>query len=135
VVPSFIQQALAGEPLTVFGDGSQTRSFCYVTDLVEGIYRLLKSDVTTPVNIGNPREMTVLQFAEKILELTESKSKITHRDLPVDDPKIRQPDITKAQRELGWEPSVDLDTGLSETIRYFKGEASSVPGARPVGAP
>ncbi|MBZ0112656.1 MAG: SDR family oxidoreductase [Thermoanaerobaculia bacterium] len=135
VVPSFIQQALAGEPLTVFGDGSQTRSFCYVADLVEGIFRLLKSDVTTPVNIGNPREMTVLQFAEKILELTESESVIAYRDLPVDDPKIRQPDITKARRELGWEPSVDLDAGLSETIRYFKGEPTSIPGAHPVGAP
>ena len=129
VVPSFIQQALDGESLTVFGDGSQTRSFCFVKDLVEGIYRLLQSSVNTPVNIGNPREMTVLQFAEKILELTGSSSEITFRELPIDDPKIRQPDITKARRELGWEPSVELDHGLAETIRYFRNQRT------PVGAP
>ncbi len=127
VVPSFIQQALAGEPLTVFGDGSQTRSFCYVSDLVDGIYRLLCSSVTTPVNIGNPREMTVLEFAQKILELTGSSSEISHRELPVDDPKIRQPDITKARRELGWEPTVELDHGLRETIHYFRHQRDAVP--------
>jgi dTDP-glucose 4,6-dehydratase len=121
VVPAFIGQALAGRPLTVFGDGSQTRSFCYVADLIAGIYKLALSGETAPVNIGNPREMTVLQFAELIIKLTGSASSIEHRALPVDDPKIRQPDISKAKTVLGWEPRVELETGLRETIEYFRG--------------
>lgn len=120
VVPAFIDQALRGEPLTVFGQGEQTRSFCYVLDLVEGIYRLLCSDEVEPVNIGNPREMSVIEFAEKVLELTGSESAITHKPLPVDDPKIRQPDITRAQEILGWNPRVELDEGLTHTIAYFE---------------
>jgi dTDP-glucose 4,6-dehydratase len=120
VVPNFIMQALTGKPLTVYGDGKQTRSFCYVSDLVDGIYRLLVSDVNDPVNIGNPAEMTVLDFARKIVELTGSKSDIVFEKLPVDDPKVRQPDITRAKQLLGWEPRVSLDEGLSRTIEYFK---------------
>lgn len=120
VVPAFIDQALRGEPLTVFGEGHQTRSFCYVEDLVDGIYRLLNSEEVEPVNIGNPSEMSVLEFAQKILELTGSASEITHKPLPVDDPKIRQPDITKAKSILGWSPRVPLDEGLESTIAYFK---------------
>ena len=128
VVPAFIQQALLGEPLTVFGDGSQTRSFCYVSDLVEGIWRLLESDLHEPCNIGNPTEMTVLQFAERIRAATLSKSEIVFRPLPVDDPKTRQPDIALARRRLGWEPVVSLEDGLAHTIDYFRAElrASSV---------
>ncbi|RMH20119.1 MAG: NAD-dependent epimerase/dehydratase family protein, partial [Acidobacteria bacterium] len=120
VVPAFMQQALQGAPLTVFGDGQQTRSFCYVDDLIEGIYRLLTSDYEQPVNIGNPHEMTILEFARRILKLTGSTSEIVHRPLPVDDPKTRQPDITVARRELGWEPRVDLDQGLARTLDYFR---------------
>ena len=120
VVPAFISQALRNEPLTVFGDGSQTRSFCYVSDLVEGIYRLLMSDETMPVNIGNPTEMTVLQFAEEIKRLTGTKAPIEFRPLPVDDPKIRRPDITRAKTLLGWEPKVPLEVGLERTIGYFR---------------
>ncbi|PIN86339.1 NAD-dependent dehydratase [Candidatus Woesearchaeota archaeon CG10_big_fil_rev_8_21_14_0_10_44_13] len=120
VVPAFITQALAGKPLTVFGDGSQTRSFCYVTDLVDGIYRLALSKINDPVNIGNPNEMKVIDFAEKIVSITGSRSRITFKPLPVDDPKIRQPDITKARKELGWEPKIGLDEGLGKTIEYFK---------------
>ncbi len=120
VVPAFIDQALKGEPLTVFGDGSQTRSFCYVSDLVDGIYRLLLSDEVEPTNIGNPREMSVLEFAEKILAITGSASEIVYKDLPVDDPKIRQPDITKASEVLGWGPQVELEDGLAATIDYFR---------------
>jgi len=120
VVPSLICQALKGEPLTVFGDGSQTRSFCYVSDLIEGIYRLAMSDINDPVNIGNPREMTVMDFAEEILRLTGSKSTIVHKPLPVDDPKVRQPDITKAKKDLHWEPKVGLEEGLRETIEHFR---------------
>lgn len=120
VVSTFISQALKGEPLSIFGDGSQTRSFCYVSDEVEGIIRLLESDIPTPVNIGNPNEMTVKQLAEKILELTGSSSKIDYKELPEDDPKVRQPDITKAKKELGWEPKVSLQEGLEKTIAYFK---------------
>jgi dTDP-glucose 4,6-dehydratase len=120
VVPTFIRQALKGEALTVFGDGSQTRSFCYVSDLVEGIYTLAMTDYHEPVNIGNPAEMTVLQFAEEIIRLTGSKSKIDFRPLPVDDPRVRQPDITKAKDFLGWEPKVDLTEGLRQTVEYFK---------------
>jgi len=120
VVPTFIDQALRGKDITVFGDGSQTRSFCYVTDLVEGIFRLLMSDHELPTNIGNPAEMTILQFAEKIVEMTGSKSKIVFKDLPVDDPKQRKPDITKAKKILDWEPKVGLEEGLKLTIGYFK---------------
>ncbi|HUO84400.1 MAG TPA: NAD-dependent epimerase/dehydratase family protein, partial [Thermoanaerobaculia bacterium] len=119
VVPAFIAQALRGEPLTVFGDGSQTRSFCYVADLVEGIYRLLMSDEVEPVNIGNPAEMTILQFAEVIRRLTGSSSPIEFLPLPKDDPKIRRPDITRARRLLDWEPRVPLEDGLARTIDYF----------------
>jgi dTDP-glucose 4,6-dehydratase len=120
VVPNFIAQALAGKPLTVFGDGSQTRSFCYYTDLIDGIYRLLTSDVDTPVNIGNPSEYSILEFARKILEITGSRSEIVFEELPVDDPKVRQPDISKARKLLGWEPRVPLDEGLRRTIDYFR---------------
>jgi dTDP-glucose 4,6-dehydratase len=120
VVPNFIAQALRGEPMTVYGDGSQTRSFCYVSDLVEGIVRLLRSDYSGPVNCGNPAEVTILQFAERIKKLTGSKSEIVFRPLPVDDPKQRQPDITRARTLLGWEPSVGLEDGLRHTIDYFR---------------
>jgi dTDP-glucose 4,6-dehydratase len=120
VVPNFIPQALKGEDLTVYGDGSQTRSFCYVTDLVEGIYRLLHSDHDGPVNIGNPREMSVLEFARLIIALTGSRSQIAFQPLPVDDPKVRQPDIGLARRLLNWEPQVLLEEGLKQTIAYFQ---------------
>ncbi len=119
-IPAFISQALAGNPITVFGDGSQTRSFCYIDDLVEGIILLMKSKENEPVNLGNPVEMTVLELAKKIIELTDSGSKIVFKPLPVDDPKVRQPDITKAGRILKWEPKVSLDDGLEKTIAYFK---------------
>ena len=121
VVPAFITQALSGQPLTIFGDGRQTRSFCYVSDLIEGVYRLLLSEMNEPINIGNPAEMTISQFAESVLELTGSKSKIVHQDLPTDDPKVRQPDITLAKEALGWEPRVSLEEGLSKTVEYFRG--------------
>ena len=121
VVPSFIGSALRNKPLAVFGDGSQTRSFCYCADLIEGIYRLMMSDEVLPVNIGNPREMTVLEFAREIIRLTGSKSKIVFKPLPKDDPKQRKPDIGKARRLLKWEPKVDLESGLQETISYFRG--------------
>jgi len=121
VLPAFVSQALRGEDLTVFGDGSQTRSFCYVSDLVEGIYRLLLSDYHLPVNIGNPAEITIKQFAEEVLRhLPESKSKIAYKPLPQDDPKQRRPIITKAQEILGWEPKVGREDGLRDTIEYFK---------------
>ena len=120
VVPAFITQALAGKPLTIFGDGKQTRSFCYVSDLIEGIYRLLLSDLNEPCNLGNPGEMTILQFAEAVQRLTGAKSKITHEPLPTDDPKVRQPDISLAKERLGWEPTVSLDDGLRETIKFFQ---------------
>lgn len=119
-LPTFMSQALRGENITVYGDGSQTRSFCYVDDLVEGIYRLLLSDYPRPVNIGNPSEITLLQFAEEVLTLTGSKSKIVYEPLPQDDPKQRQPNITKAQNILGWEPKVDRHEGLKRTLEYFK---------------
>jgi dTDP-glucose 4,6-dehydratase len=121
VVPALICQALAGEPMTVFGDGSQTRSFCYVSDLIEGIYRLLLSTESEPVNIGNPGELSVLDFARTIQKLTGTASPITFRPLPVDDPRVRQPDIGKARRVLGWEPRVGLEEGLTRTIGYFRG--------------
>ena len=120
VVPAFMDQALRGEPLTIFGDGSQTRSFCYVSDLVDGLYRLMQSDERYPVNLGNPQEMTILEFAERIRGLTGSKSRIIHEPLPQDDPKQRKPDISKARRILGWEPRVQLDDGLRQTIQYFR---------------
>ncbi|HEX3526274.1 MAG TPA: UDP-glucuronic acid decarboxylase family protein [Thermoanaerobaculia bacterium] len=120
VVPAFIQQALTGEPMTVFGEGQQTRSFCYVSDLVEGIYRLLQSDLTEPCNIGNPHEMTILEFAETIRDAVGSKSEILFKPLPVDDPRTRQPDITRARLRLGWEPKVTLAEGLESTIAYFR---------------
>jgi dTDP-glucose 4,6-dehydratase len=119
VVPAFICQANEGKPLTVFGDGSQTRSFCFVADLIEGIWRLLNSDYVEPMNIGNPAEMTVLQFAEEILRLTASSSEIAFEPLPVDDPKVRQPDISLAREVLDWEPRVSLEDGLRETIEFF----------------
>jgi dTDP-glucose 4,6-dehydratase len=119
-LPAFIGQALRGEDLTVFGDGSQTRSFCYVDDLVEGIYRLLLSDYHLPVNIGNPSEITLKQFAEEVIALTGTKQKIVYKPLPVDDPKQRRPDITKAQQILGWEPKVERKEGLKATYEYFK---------------
>jgi dTDP-glucose 4,6-dehydratase len=120
VLPAFIGQALRGEDLTIFGDGSQTRSFCYVDDLVEGIYRLLFSDYALPVNIGNPSEITIKDFAEEIVKLTETKQKIVYHPLPKDDPKQRQPDITKAREILGWEPKVSRADGLRITYNYFK---------------
>lgn len=119
-LPAFIGQALRGEDLTVFGDGSQTRSFCYVDDLVDGIYKLLMSDYVYPVNIGNPIEISLLEFAEEILKLTGASTKIVFQPLPVDDPKQRKPDITKAKQLLGWEPKVDRATGLQLTYDYFK---------------
>jgi len=120
VVPAFMDQALRGEPLTIFGDGSQTRSFCYVSDLVDGLYRLMRSDERYPVNLGNPEEMTILEFAERIRVLTGSKSRIIHEQLPQDDPKQRKPDISKARRILAWEPRVPLDEGLRQTVQYFR---------------
>ena len=120
VVPAFVCQALKGEDLTVFGDGNQTRSFCYVSDLIDGIYRLLMSDEVNPVNIGNPAEMSVLEFAKEILKITGSKSKIIFKPLPQDDPKVRQPDITKIKQVLHWKPKVSLEEGLKKTILYFK---------------
>jgi dTDP-glucose 4,6-dehydratase len=122
-LPTFMMQSLRGEDLTVFGDGTQTRSFCYVGDLVEGIYKLLYSEEHDPVNLGNPDEMTVLEFARKVIEVTRSGSSIVFRDLPVDDPRIRQPDISKAKRILGWEPRVRLEEGLKRVLTYFEGRA------------
>jgi dTDP-glucose 4,6-dehydratase len=119
-LPAFIGQALRGEDLTVFGDGSQTRSFCYVDDLVEGIYRLLLSDYHLPVNIGNPSEITLKQFADEVISLTGSKQKIVHKPLPVDDPRQRRPDISRAKEILGWEPRVERREGLRITYDYFK---------------
>ena len=120
VVPNFIGQALRGEDLTVYGDGSQTRSFCYVSDEVEGIYRLMMSDYSDPVNIGNPEEHTILEFAKQIIEITGADSKIVFEKLPVDDPKQRRPDITKARKILDWGAEVSLEQGIKETIKYFK---------------
>ncbi|MFC1502228.1 UDP-glucuronic acid decarboxylase family protein [bacterium] len=119
-IPTFVPQALRDEPITVFGDGSQTRSFCYVSDLIEGIYRLLVSDITDPVNIGNPDERTILELTESILNLSESRSTITFHPLPVNDPKVRQPDISQAKQLLQWKPAVDLDEGLEITIDWFR---------------
>ncbi len=119
-LPAFVGQALRGEDLTVFGDGSQTRSFCFVSDLVSGIYKLLMSNEVEPVNIGNPAEITIKQFAKEVLKITGSKSKIVYKELPVDDPKVRQPDISKANKILGWEPKIDRSKGLKITIDFFK---------------
>lgn len=120
VVPSFIGSILRNKPLTVFGNGTQTRSFCYVSDLVDGIYKLMQSDYHEPVNIGNPNEYTILEFAKKILEVSGSKNKIIFQPLPIDDPKVRQPDISRAKKILGWEPKVGLEEGLAKTIDWFK---------------
>ncbi|NUM74493.1 SDR family oxidoreductase [candidate division KSB1 bacterium] len=119
-IPAFVPQALRNEPITVFGDGSQTRSFCYVDDLIEGIYRLLMSDYHEPVNIGNPHEMTIRALAEAIIRLTGSMSKIVEKPLPEDDPKTRQPDITRARELLGWQPQVEFEDGLARTIAWFR---------------
>jgi dTDP-glucose 4,6-dehydratase len=121
VVPAFLDQALQDQPITVFGDGSQTRSFCYVSDLVDGLYRLLLSDEVMPTNLGNPREMTIVEFATIIIGMTGSKSTLIRQPLPEDDPKQRRPDIAKARRVLGWEPKVSLEEGLGPTIEYFRG--------------
>ena len=128
-VPAFMSQALRGEDVTIFGSGQQTRSFCYVSDLVDGIIRLMESDVNDPVNIGNPHEMTIEEIARAIIRLTGSKSKLVYRPLPEDDPKVRQPDITRARTLLGWEPKVGLEEGLTKTLDYFKGAGRR---ARPV---
>lgn len=119
-IPAFVPQALRNEPITIFGDGSQTRSFCYVSDLIEGIYRLMLSEQHEPVNIGNPHEMTIREMAEAIIRLTGSASELHFKPLPVDDPKVRQPDITLARELLGWEPRVDLEAGLTRTIAWFR---------------
>jgi len=124
-IPNFLKQALTGDDLTIYGNGSQTRSFCYVSDLVEGIYRLLMSDQHEPVNIGNPIEMTIQQMADKILQATQSQSKIVQVPLPEDDPKTRQPNITLAKKLLDWEPKVSLDEGLESTLEYFKRQINS----------
>lgn len=119
-LPNFMTQGLQGKPITVFGDGSQTRSFCFVQDLIRGIFLLANSDETDPVNIGNPHELTILDFAKKVVELTGSRSEIAYKPIPEDDPKVRQPDITRAREILGWEPEVTLDEGLAQTLDYFK---------------
>ena len=119
-VPNFITQALNNEPITVYGDGKQTRSFCYVSDLIEGIYKLITSDINEPVNMGNPDEKTILELANTIKQITKSESEIVFKKLPVDDPKVRCPDISKAKRELGWEPKFSLEEGLIKTIGWFK---------------
>ena len=119
-IPNFIMQALRNEPITIYGDGSQTRSFCYITDMIEGLFKLLMSSETDPVNIGNPEEITVNAIADEILKLTGSKSKLAFRELPENDPKVRRPDISKAKSKLGWEPKVKREEGLVKTIKYFK---------------
>ncbi len=126
-VPAFMSQALAGEDVTIFGSGQQTRSFCYVTDLVDGIIRLLNSDLNDPVNIGNPQEMTIEEIARLIIRLIGSNSKIVYRPLPEDDPKVRQPDITRARTLLGWEPKVPLEEGLTKTLEYFRKKIAENP--------
>jgi dTDP-glucose 4,6-dehydratase len=130
VIPNFMRQALRGEDLTVYGDGSQTRSFCYVSDEVEGIMQLSRSDEHDPVNIGNPTEFTILECAQRVLAITQSKSRIRYEDLPVDDPKQRRPDISKASRLLGWEPKIDLETGLRMSLDYFKTAVAAEVSAR-----
>lgn len=126
VVPNFISQALTKKPLTVYGNGKQTRSFCYVSDLVNGIYKLMMSNIHDPVNIGNPSEMTILDFAKLIIKLTKSRSRIIYEDLPVDDPKIRQPNISKAKKYLHWKPVVPVTEGLKRTIEYFRSELNRI---------
>lgn len=121
-LPTFMRQALTGQPLTVYGDGSQTRSFTYVDDLIEGIYRLSQSDYTNPVNIGNPQEISILNFAKEIIELTDSDSNVTFQELPKDDPQVRQPDISRAKKVLDWAPDYDRKEGLLKTLDYFKGK-------------
>jgi dTDP-glucose 4,6-dehydratase len=125
VVPAFIGQALNGQPLTVFGDGSQTRSFCYVSDLIDGIFKLAMSDFHEPVNLGNPREMTIKQFADEIIRITGTKSAIEYKPLPIDDPRVRQPDIARAKDVLAWEPRVDFEEGIKTTMEYFKESLAS----------
>ncbi len=122
-IPTFIRQALAGEALTVYGDGSQTRSFTYIDDLVEGIWKLMQASVNEPVNLGNPREMTLLELAKQILRLSGSRSEIVFGPLPTDDPKVRQPDIGRARRLLGWEPRVDVEEGLRRTLGWYRASA------------
>ena len=124
-IPNFIYQALRGDNITIYGDGNQTRSFCYVSDLIEGIFRLMMSNANEPVNIGNPKEMTIKEMAEKILQATQSKSKIVYSSLPVDDPKVRQPDITLAKKILDWEPKVELTEGLNSTLEYFEAKVNA----------
>lgn len=124
-LPAFISQALKGEDVTIFGDGMQTRSFCFVSDLIDGIYKLLLSNEPMPVNIGNPNEISIEDFAKEVIKLTGSKSRLVYQELPVDDPKVRQPDITRANNILGWEPKVDRAEGLKITLEYFKGALSS----------
>jgi dTDP-glucose 4,6-dehydratase len=119
-VPAFISQALKGEDVTIFGDGSQTRSFCYISDLVDGIIRLMLSELNDPVNIGNPHELTIKDIAETIIRMTGSSSRLVYQPLPTDDPKVRKPDITRARTLLGWEPKVSLEDGLTRTIEYFR---------------
>lgn len=126
VVPAFIGQALTGNPLTIFGDGKQTRSFCYVSDLIDGIFKLSQSDFHEPVNIGNPREMTIKQFGEHIQQITGTASQLEYKPLPVDDPKVRQPDITRAKSLLGWEPKVAFEDGIRDTIEYFRGQTEQL---------
>jgi dTDP-glucose 4,6-dehydratase len=126
VVPAFLDQALRGEPMTVFGRGAQTRSFCYVSDLVDGLYRLMQSDERYPVNLGNPCELTILEFAERIRSQTGTQSEIVFRPLPEDDPQRRRPDIAKARRVLGWEPRVSLDEGLAPTVEFFRSMQAAV---------
>ena len=124
-IPTFIRQALAGEPLTVYGDGSQTRSFTYIADLVEGIWKLMQAPVNDPVNLGNPREMTLLELAKQILRLSGSRSEIVFGPLPIDDPKVRQPDIGRARRLLAWEPKVEVEEGLRRTIDWYRGAGAA----------
>jgi dTDP-glucose 4,6-dehydratase len=125
VVPAFVGQALRGDPLTIFGEGKQTRSFCFVSDLIDGIYRLSQSDFHEPVNIGNPVELTIMEFADRIRRITGTKSEIVKKPLPVDDPKQRQPDISRAKKILGWEPQVSLEEGLQKTIPWFQANLDS----------
>ena len=129
-LPNFVFQALSGQPITVYGDGKQTRSFCYVSDLIDGIYRLSQSDEHFPTNIGNPAEMTIYEFAERVLSFFPNASKIIHELLPEDDPKQRRPDITKAKKLLNWEPRVDLQEGLRITMEFFKEQFARLPVSR-----
>jgi dTDP-glucose 4,6-dehydratase len=129
VLPNFVGQALRGEPLTIYGNGSQTRSFCYVDDLVDGIEKLLFADFHEPVNLGNPSEITILEFAREILALSGSKSSIVNKPLPQDDPKLRRPDITRARTLLGWEPKIDRHEGLKRTLRYFQQKVAAQKGS------